>query len=100
MSDANLFYADSLEWLRAFGKGSSVSADFVFHFSAISQSSLKMLLFLCQELKSMQIDEHSVKVSWCFGKSDYELKEIGQDISYMTELEFEYLVVEDELALA
>lgn len=99
MSDANLFYAPVLEWLREFGSGENVSATYKFHFSAISQTSMKMLLFVCQEIKSMQIDGSEIHVSWCFSKGAADLKEIGQDISYMTELEFDFVIMDDELEL-
>lgn len=99
MSDANLFYAPVLDWLKAYGKEVNSKAKFEFHFSTISQTSMKMLLFVCQEIKSMQIDGHLIEVSWCFSKAESELKEIGQDISYMTELDFSFVVVENELEL-
>jgi hypothetical protein len=98
MSDANLFYAPVLEWLRAYGKELNASAKFEFNFSAVSQSSMKMLLFLCQEIKSMQIDGQQIEVTWSFSKESPELKEIGQDISYMTDLDFTYSIVDRGLA--
>ncbi|MFT6715564.1 MAG: hypothetical protein ACJA0Q_000191 [Saprospiraceae bacterium] len=94
MSDANLFYAPVLAWLRAYGSNENSGAQFKFHFSAVSQSSMKMLLFVCQEIKSMQIDGSEVHVSWCFSNEKPELKEIGQDISYMTDLDFDYVLLE------
>jgi len=100
MSDANLFYAPVLDWLRAYGKELNANAKFEFGFSAVSQTSMKMLLFLCQEIKSMQIDGQQVEVSWCFSKESPELKEIGQDISFMTDLDFNYSAVDSDLVFA
>ena len=95
MSDANVFYAPVLDWLRSYSNEVNSSMMFNFHFSAISQSSMKMLLFVCQEIKSMQIDGNQIDISWCYSKDSEELKEIGQDISYMTELDFSYQEVEE-----
>jgi hypothetical protein len=95
MSDANLFYAPVIDWIQTYDYDIAVEVKFNFCFSTISQSSMKMLLFVCQEIKSLQIDECKVHVSWCFSKSTKELKEIGQDISYMTELEFDYVLEEE-----
>jgi len=100
MSDANLFYAPVLDWLKAYGKKPQGCVEFNFSFSTISQSSMKMLLFVCQEIKSLEIDGCEVRVSWCFSRGNIDLKEIGQDISYMTELDFDYVLMEESLELA
>jgi hypothetical protein len=100
MSDANLFYAPVLDWLKIYGKEPNACSKFNFHFAAVSQSSMKMLLFICQEIKSLQIDGCEVQVSWCFSRGNTDLKEIGQDLSYMTELDFDYVLMEEALELA
>mgnify|MGYP001167590691 CR=1 FL=1 len=100
MDDAHSFYAPVLEWLKDFGSEFSDQIRFEFRFTAISQSSMKMLFFVCQEIRSMQIDGGLVNVFWHFPQGDNGLKEIGQDISYMAELDFDYVVMDRGLELA
>ena len=90
MEDSKSFYAVIIKWLKDYTKSPNVLSLFEFGFLDINQSSLKMLLFVFQEIKSLQIDGHKVQIIWSFSKDKMYIKEMGQDISSMTDVFFTY----------
>ena len=69
--------------------------------SELNQLSLKMLLFFCQEVKALEMSGNIVNVNWSYPEDNLALKEAGQDLSYLADLEFNFKavkLVEEELA--
>lgn len=93
---SNLFYDKVLQWIKNYATDVNPSTHFDFQFTAVSQASLKSLLFLFQEIKAIELDGHSVSVAWYLDSSNCKMKEIGQDLSYMTDLALDYIVSESK----
>lgn len=93
MEDPAAFYEQIVQWLSEYAENPSPKMVFEFQMGQLNQSSLKMLLFVGQELKSIQIDGSIVAVSWQYPEANLQLKEIGQDLSYMTDLLFDFTAV-------
>lgn len=94
MEDAKSFYGVLINWLKDYTKMPNTRSNFEFEFTALNQSSLKMLLFVFQEIKSLQIDGYPIKVSWFSPKDQNFIKEMGQDISAMTDVPFTFIQAE------
>ncbi len=90
MEDAKSFYTVVINWLKDYTKNPNEISNFEIRFFQLNQASLKMLLFVFQEIKSLQIDGHKIKVNWCFAKNQSFIKEMGQDISSMTDVYLNY----------
>tara|TARA_B110000211_G_C13643139_1_gene362567 strand:- start:64 stop:477 length:414 start_codon:yes stop_codon:yes gene_type:complete len=90
VDDAKTFYTPIINWLKSYSTNASSLLKFEFNFSEISQPTLKMLLYLFQEIKSMQIDGKSISVVWGVPFLNNLIKEIGQDVSYMSDVKFKF----------
>ena len=94
MEDAKSFYNIVINWLKDYTKNPNQESTFDFNFSELNQSSLKMLLFVFQQVKSLQIDGNKIFVNWNYAKSQTFIKEMGQDISSMTDVSFNYIEIQ------
>ncbi len=89
--DAKTFYTPIIDWLRECSIETNKLLKFEFNFSEVSQPSLKMLLYLLQEIKGKEIDGKDVVVAWGVPFLNNLIKEVGQDISYMSDVKFKFL---------
>ncbi len=100
MEDAKSFYTVVINWLKDYTKLPNENSVFEFQFTQLNQASLKMLLFVCQEIKSLQIDGNKTQVNWFFDKKQAFIKEMGQDISSMTDVYFSYIPKTSKIEMA
>lgn len=98
--DAADFYKPVIRWIKQYANEVTGNSHFDCQFSKISQASLKSLLFVFQEIKAIEMEGHTVSVAWYLPENEPSMKEIGQDISYMTDVPFEYIFSESKQAKA
>lgn len=94
--NADAFYNNVLVWIKNYALDVNPNSHFDFQFSAISQTSLKSLLFLFQEIKAMELDGNAVSIAWYLSSSNCKMKEVGQDLGYMTDLSLDFIVSESK----
>lgn len=94
LKECSAFYQQLISWLSEYAESGLGSTHFDVQLNNISQPSLKCLLFMFREVKAIQLNGGKVKVSWYFNSNDEITKEVGQDLSYMTELNFTFVEVE------
>lgn len=85
------FYKPVIKWIKEYANEVTGNSHFDCQFSEISQASLKSLLFVFQEIKAIEMEGHAISVAWYLPEDEAKMKEIGQDISYMTDVPFEYI---------
>ena len=93
METPKAYYLELINWVKDFTKVIKKETSVELAFSELNQKSLKMLLFLCQELKALEIAGQKVTVYWSFPKENAKLKEAGQDLSYLSDLEFQFISI-------
>jgi hypothetical protein len=88
------FYLPVLEWLEEFSNSASGSCTFVFNFEYFNSTSAKYILDVFKILHTISQKGTRIEVKWHYEEDDEDMYEVGQEMSRMSGLDFEY-VVED-----
>ena len=93
------FYLPILEWLENYagevsGKGGDVPLEFSFNFEYFNSTSAKYILDIFKILNGINESGCPVKVSWHYEEDDEDMYEVGQEMSRMAGLDFDFVKVE------
>jgi len=95
------FYLPILEWLEKFAseqKGSSsrlASLAVQFDFEYFNSTSAKYILDIFKALSVLNDMGIEILVKWLYEEDDEDMLEVGQEMSRMSKLEFEYIKTEE-----
>ena len=93
------FYLPVLEWLETYSVevasedsvGKSVNREFHFNFEYFNSTSAKYILDLFKILGNLNTNGVSLGVFWHYEEDDEDMLEVGQEMSRMCKLPFEYI---------
>lgn len=91
------FYLPILEWLEKFAeeqKGSSSKLSNLlvqFDFEYFNSTSAKYILDIFKALNVLNDMGIAIQVKWLYEEDDEDMLEVGQEMSRMSKLEFEYV---------
>jgi SiaC family regulatory phosphoprotein len=94
------FYLPVLEWMEAYtasmadlGKDERPSGlKCLFNFEYFNSTSAKYILDIFKSLNAIHALEISLDIKWLYEEDDEDMLEVGQEMSRMSKLEFEYII--------
>ena len=97
------FYLPILEWLDKYaeeqaGKSQGQKAENLeiqFNFEYFNSTSAKYILDIFKALNALNDQGTAIQVKWLYEEDDEDMLEVGQEMSRMSKLEFEYIVTEE-----
>jgi hypothetical protein len=85
------FYGPLLNWMDEFLEQSDVKEiEFTFDLEYYNLASTKRFLFFLYKLKEIQNKGGSLKVNWLYRNQDTDTLEMGEDLSQMLDLPFNF----------
>ncbi len=97
--DVPKFYNPILQWLDEFGQNltkqndSTTLFDFNFSFEYFNSLSAKFILDICKKLSGFRSDGNNISVKWHYEEDDDDMHEVGQEMSRISKLPFEYVEI-------
>lgn len=96
------FYMPVLEWLENYSaevatldvKSTSMTREFHFDFEYFNSTSAKYILDIFKTLGHLHSEGVSIVVHWHYEEDDEDMLEVGQEMSRMSRLPFEYIKTE------
>ena len=82
------FYESVIEWLKGYAKTPNSVTDFAFKFDYLNTESAKSVLDILSVLEGIS----GAKVSWYFKEDDEDMEEIGEELSELVTVPFEFKV--------
>ena len=99
--DVRDIYFPIVEWLNDYrlflkenGKGYYTEDDplvFQFDMEYFNSSSAKFLYDIVYALKQIKEDGVSLGIAWMWDEEDLDMKEAGEDLAYLAEIDFAYI---------
>jgi hypothetical protein len=89
------FFLPILEWLDAFVAEAQSPCRFDFCFDYFNSTSAKYILDVFKALRKIHDGGNEVLVRWHYEEDDEDMLEVGQEMSRMSGLTFEY--IQDEI---
>ncbi|MEX2380581.1 MAG: DUF1987 domain-containing protein [Vicingaceae bacterium] len=85
------FYGPLLSWMDEFLEQSELNeVEFTFDIEYYNLASTKRFVFFLYKLKEVQKKGGKLKVNWLYRNQDTDILEMGQDLSQMLELPFNF----------
>lgn len=97
--DASKFYIPILQWLDELGniitkqKDDTALFEFNFRFEYFNSLSAKYILDICKKLSNHSSGGKNISVKWYYEEDDDDMHEVGQEMSRISKLHFEFVVV-------
>lgn len=99
--DVRIFYEPILAKLENFRKEIADNADdyqddpfvFNFKFSYFNSSSAKFILDILIEVNNFLNDGINIKVNWFFEDGDDDMKEVGEELTEMLDIQPQYIMI-------
>ena len=96
------FYIPILEWLENYAveaasqdkASKNVSREFHFNFEYFNSTSAKYILDLFKILSNLDADGIAISVYWHYEEDDEDMLEVGNEMSRMSKIPFEYITIE------
>jgi hypothetical protein len=94
--DASKFYFPILQWLDELGnfltklQDSTTIFEFNFRFEYFNSLSAKYILDICKRLSRLNTNGNNIKVKWHYEEDDDDMHEVGQEMSRISKIPFEY----------
>ena len=85
------FYDPVINWLQNFQPESSLEVELTINLSYLNTSSTIAMLEILKTVGKIKENGNPLKVLWHYDQYDEDMKMIGEDISSISELEFEYV---------
>ncbi|MEN8201793.1 MAG: DUF1987 domain-containing protein [Bacteroidota bacterium] len=91
------FYLPILEWLEKFAREQKSTSDELsglsveFDFEYFNSTSAKYILDIFKALNVLNDIGVEIQVKWLYEEDDEDMLEVGQEMSRMSKLEFEYI---------
>jgi hypothetical protein len=99
--DVRTLYYPVIDWIKKFvgmtigSMSIKYSAEkplvFQFEFTYFNSSSAKFIYDILVELKNLQLAGIPIIIEWIYEDQDIDLKEAGNDIAILSEMEFQYI---------
>jgi hypothetical protein len=95
--DVREFYDQILSWLNDFSlhltkqEGKKDPVTFSFNFEYFNSSSGKLILDICKVLARLRSKGINITVKWHFEKEDYDMLEVGKEMSKIVKFPFEFI---------
>jgi hypothetical protein len=102
--DVREFYDPILTWIDDFSleqiksERKSELFNFCFDFGYFNSSSGKLILDICKILARLHGRGMNVKVNWHYETGDLDMYEVGQEISRIVKLQFDFTEIEQRQA--
>ena len=97
--DASKFYSPILHWLDELGKIITEQKDdtdlyeFNFRFEYFNSLSAKYILDICKKLSRHSSGGKNISVKWHYEEDDDDMHEVGQEMSRISKLTFEFVEI-------
>ncbi|MGD9992360.1 MAG: DUF1987 domain-containing protein [Salinivirgaceae bacterium] len=97
--DVRIFYMPIIDWLESFKlkipelEKPVNPLEFKFKFDYFNSSSAKFLLDILVLINQIHQKGMPIKVAWYFDENDDDMKEVGEELSEVVDLPFEYIEV-------
>jgi len=97
--DIPKFYKPILQWLDEFEqnltkqKDNTTLFEFNFSFEYFNSLSAKFILDICKKLSRLRFDGSNINVKWHYEEDDDDMHEVGQEMSRISKLPFEYVEI-------
>jgi len=88
------FYIPVIDWLEAFARQCKTPVEFLFAFEYFNSTSAKYILDIFKILKGIHTKGVKVSVKWQYEEDDEDMYEVGEEMSRMSRLPFEYIKIE------
>jgi hypothetical protein len=96
------FYSPILEWLDEFSSELSKQKkpekktlrEFIFNFEYFNSTSAKYILDIFKSLSLLHDAQKEILVKWHYEEDDVDMLEVGQEMSRMSKLPFDYVKVD------
>ena len=98
--DPDNFWLPILNWFESYLMLPAEETIFEIDLDYFNISSSKRILVLLYKLKDIADNGRRVNVKWCYNKADEDMFEVGQDLAYMVRVPFEFVEIEEVLAIA
>jgi len=85
--DSVEFYTPVFQWLDMYAKDPNPTTEFIFKLDYLNTASSKMIQDILGALEKIK----GVKVAWHFYEDDEDMEEMGQELSELVEIPFEYI---------
>ncbi len=85
------FFLPILEWLEQFASEVAGPCTFSFNFEYFNSTSAKYILDIFKILHTIQDSGNEVRVKWHYEEDDEDMFEVGQEMSRMSGLSFDYI---------
>ncbi len=94
------FYLPVLEWMEAYTEGVAglkedqrpSSLKCMFNFEYFNSTSAKYILDIFKSLNAIHALGIGLDIKWLYEEDDEDMLEVGQEMSRMSKLEFEYII--------
>ncbi len=94
------FWLPILNWFESYLMLPAEETIFEIDLDYFNISSSKRILVLLYKLNDIADNGRRVNVKWCYNKADEDMFEVGQDLAYMVRVPFEFVEIEEVLAIA
>lgn len=84
--DSKSFYDPLIQFIDELTDFKNGELKCVFQFDYLSQGDSKMILFIFQKLKALQIEGWDIKIDWNVYENDLFLLAIAEDFEYMLDM--------------
>jgi hypothetical protein len=97
--DIPKFYKPILQWLDEFEqsltqqKDSTTLFEFNFRFEYFNSLSAKFILDICKKLSRLRTDGSNISIKWHYEDDDDDMREVGQEMSRISKLPFEFVEI-------
>jgi hypothetical protein len=97
--DIPKFYKPILLWLEEFGQNLTEQQEdtslfeFNFSFEYFNSLSAKFILDICKKLSWLRSNGNNIIVKWHYEEDDDDMYEVGQEMSRISRLPFEYVEI-------
>lgn len=99
--NASVFYKPILEWLKDLeailsedSEQVKTPIEFNFIFEYFNSTSAKFILDFCKKLGQLHSQGKQIIVNWHYEEDDADMLEVGQEMSRMSNIPFEYIEIE------
>jgi len=92
-----LFYGEIIDWLSDFSyylsglQGKKDPVEFNLDFNYFNSSSAKYILDFCKQVAHLNAKGENVKIKWHYETDDIDMIEVGQELSRIAKIPFEYV---------
>ena len=98
--DPDNFWLPILNWFESYLMLPAEETIFEIDLDYFNISSSKRILVLLYKLNDIADNGRRVNVKWYYNKADEDMFEVGQDLAYMVRVPFEFVEIEEVLAIA